>query len=196
MNNYVTGSTIRALRESKNLTQSQLAEILCVSDKAVSRWETGKGFPDISLIEPISKTLGISVIELISGECITNHNKSANAKRSKFYVCPICGNIIHCMGKALISCCGITLPYLEAEESDDSHNISIQNIDDEIYVNCSHEMSKTHYISFIAYVTSDKVETVKLYPESDAHARFLARGDGEIYYFCNRHGLFKHSYKR
>ncbi len=190
MNNYVTGSTIRALRESKNLTQSQLAEILCVSDKAISRWETGKGFPDISLIEPISKALGISVIELISGECITNHNKSANAKRSKFYVCPICGNIIQCMGKALVSCCGITLPYLETEENDNGHSIVTENTEDEIYIKIDHPMTKDHYISFVAYVTSDKIEMIKLYPESDAHARFFARGDGEIYYYCNRHGFF------
>lgn len=126
MNNYVTGSTIKILRESKKLTQAQLANMISVSDKAVSRWETGKEFPDVSLLEPLSKALGISVIELISGDWITNRNVSSNMQRSKFYVCPICGNVIHSMGEALVSCCGITLPCLEAEETDNDHYMNVE----------------------------------------------------------------------
>ena len=57
MNNYITGAAIKALREKNRLTQQQLAEKLCVSDKAISKWETGKGFPDISLIEPLANVL-------------------------------------------------------------------------------------------------------------------------------------------
>ena len=102
MNNYVTGSTIKTLRESKKLTQAQLAEMISVSDKAVSRCETGKGFPDISLIEPLSKALGISVIELISGDRIINKNVSSNMKGSILYVCPMCGNLIHSIEKLLL----------------------------------------------------------------------------------------------
>ncbi|MCM1271283.1 MAG: helix-turn-helix domain-containing protein [Ruminococcus flavefaciens] len=196
MNNYVTGSTIKALREAKKLTQSQLADIISVSDKAVSRWETGKGFPDISLLESLSKALGISVIELISGECITNKNISSNMQRSKFYVCPICGNVIHSMGETLVSCCGIKLPVLEAEETDDVHYMNIEYIEDESYIMIKHEMTKQHHISFIAYVTSDKIEIKKLYPEGNAESRFLIRGDGELYCYCNHHGLFKQKFRR
>ncbi|MHC1696291.1 MAG: helix-turn-helix domain-containing protein [Eubacteriales bacterium] len=94
MNNYVTGSIIKNLRERKGYTQKQLAEILMVSDKTVSKWETQKGLPDISLIEPLTQALGISVTELLAGEYITNANKSANMLRGCFYVCPICGNVI------------------------------------------------------------------------------------------------------
>lgn len=195
MNNYVTGAAIKLLRERKKLTQSELADMISVSDKAVSRWETGKGFPDISLIEPISKALGISVIELISGELVTNGNRSANMKRSAFYVCPVCGNIIHSTGDALISCCGITLPRLEADAEDGSHILNTEKIEDEIYVNLDHEMTKEHYISFIAYVTDSKTELVKLYPEYNAETRFFARGSGDIYFYCNRHGLYKRSYR-
>lgn len=191
MNNYITGSAIKNLRESKKFTQSKLADMISVSDKAISRWETGKGFPDISLLEPLSKALGISVIELISGNCITNKNISSNMQRSKFYVCPICGNVIHCMGEALISCCGITLPNLCAEETDDNHFMNIEYIEDEIYITIEYEMTKQHYISFIAYVTSDKIEIKKLYPEGNAEARFFIRGNGEIYCYCNHHGLLK-----
>ena len=95
MNNYVTGAAIRALREKKRLTQHQLAEKLCVSDKAISKWETGKGFPDISLIEPLANILQVSLPELLSGEQIINTNRSANILKSNLYVCPICGNIFH-----------------------------------------------------------------------------------------------------
>ena len=70
MNTYVTGATIKKLRETKGLTQLQLAEIIGVSSKAVSKWETAKGLPDISLIEPLGQVLGVSVMELMSGEMI------------------------------------------------------------------------------------------------------------------------------
>lgn len=70
MNQYLTGKTIKNLRERRGLTQSHLAEILNVSDKAISKWKTGKGYPDITLVEPIAKALNISVIELLSGETI------------------------------------------------------------------------------------------------------------------------------
>ena len=128
MNNYVTGKVIKELREKKNLTQLELANIIGVSDKTISKWETSKGFPDIALIEPLAKALNISVIELMSGDYVINNNKSSNIEKSVIYVCPICGNIIHSMGKAVITCCGITLPELDAEEVDDAHNISIEKI--------------------------------------------------------------------
>lgn len=121
MNTYITGATIKKLREAKGLTQLQLAEKIGVSSKAVSKWETAKGLPDITLIEPLSQALGVSVLELMSGETVINKNSSANILFSKFYVCPVCGNIVRTTGEAVISCCGITLPPLEAEEADSDH---------------------------------------------------------------------------
>ena len=64
MNQYVTGIVIRELREKSKMTQLQLAEKLGVSDKTISKWETGKGYPDITLLEPIAKAFRISVTEL------------------------------------------------------------------------------------------------------------------------------------
>ena len=58
MNQYVTGAMIRRLREEKRITQQQLADRLGVSGKAVSKWETGRGYPDITLIEPLAAALG------------------------------------------------------------------------------------------------------------------------------------------
>ena len=191
MNTYVTGMTIRQLREARNMTQSELADKIGVSSKTISKWETAKGLPDISLLQPLAQALGISVIELMNGEHITNKNISANMLRGKFYVCPVCGNLIHSAGNTLVSCCGITLPPLEAEEADNDHGISIENVEDEHFITISHPMTKQHFISFIAFVTSDRLQMVKLYPEGNAETRLQLRGMGYLYYYCNRHGLFK-----
>lgn len=191
MNTYVTGAAIRQLREERGMTQAQLAEMISVSDKAVSKWETGKGLPDLTLIDPLAKALGVSVMELMSGETVTNRNVSGNMLRSKIYVCPVCGNVIHCMGDTPLSCCGITLPPLEAEELDDDHMLTIEPVEDEQFITVHHPMTKEHYISFLAHVTSDRFQMVKLYPEGNAETRFQLRGRGFLYLYCNRHGLMK-----
>jgi transcriptional regulator with XRE-family HTH domain len=191
MNTYVTSTTIKQLREQRNLTQAELAERIGVSSKTISKWETAKGLPDISLLQPLAHALGISVIELMNGEQIRNKNTSANMLRSKFYVCPLCGNILHSTGDSLISCCGITLPALEAEEADGAHTISIENVEDEHFLTVLHPMTKQHYISFLAFVTSDRIQMAKFYPESNAETRLQLRGRGILYWYCNHHGLFK-----
>ena len=191
MNTYVTGTTIRSLREDRRMTQAELAEKLGVSSKTVSKWETAKGLPDITLLKPLAQALGISVIELMNGEHITNRNVSGNLRRCKFYVCPICGNIIHSTGSAVVSCCGVTLPPLEAEEADDDHAVTVEQVEDEQFVTVHHPMTKEHFISFLAYVTCDRVQLVKLYPEGEAQTRLQMRGLGTLYYYCNRHGLYK-----
>ena len=191
MNNYITGRIIKELREKQKITQMELADIINVSDKTVSKWETGKGLPDISLIEPLARALKVSIIELMNGEYITNQNKSSNMLKSKFSVCPICGNIIHTMGENINSCCGITLPILEAETENKEHIIDCELIENEYFISVNHDMSKKHYISFIAYVTNGRCEIVKLYPEQNAEARFQKRGKGIIYVYCNKDGLIK-----
>ena len=191
MNNYVTGGPIKALREARNLTQAELADKIGVSSKTVSKWETAKGLPDITLLQPLAAALGVSVIELMNGEPIANQNVSGNMLRSKFYVCPLCGNIIHTTGAALVSCCGITLPALEAEEPDDDHGVTVEHVEDEHFITVPHPMTKGHYISFIASVTSDRLQMVKLYPEGNPETRLQLRGRGYLYYYCNQHGLFK-----
>ena len=134
MNQYVTGAVIKELRERNKMTQLQLAEKLGVSDKTISKWETGKGYPDITLLEPIAGAFRISVTELISGNTIYNANVSANMLRSKFYVCPVCGNAIHSMGEAVIHCHGILLTPSEAESTDERHMVFIERAEDEYYV--------------------------------------------------------------
>ena len=190
MNQYVTGTVIKELREKNKMTQLQLAQKLGVSDKSISKWENSRGLPDITLLEPIAEVFKISVTELISGNTIHNANVSANVLRSKFYVCPICGNVIYSMGEAAIYCHGIQLIPLEAEPADEHHMAVIERIEDEYYVRIDHSMTKEHYISFAAAASSDDIQIVKLYPEGSAEARFKIRGVRRILFYCNRDGLF------
>ena len=191
MNIYVTSAAVRRLREGKNLTQQALADKIGVSCKAVSKWETGRGLPDISLLEPLAQALGVSVMELMSGETVSNRNVSCNMLRTRLYVCPVCGNVIHCAGEAVVSCCGITLPPLEAEEPDGEHLFSLERVEDEEFLSIRHPMTKEHFISFIAYATSDRFQLVKFYPEGNAETRLRLQGRGVLYAYCNRHGLYK-----
>jgi len=191
MNQYVTGAIIKKLREERKMTQAELAILLNVSDKTISKWETGRGYPDITLVEPIARALGISSIELLTGESITNRNRSFNMLKSKFYVCPVCGNVIYTIGESVISCCGITLPPLEAEEADEMHHLNTEIVEDEFYVKVNHEMTKEHYISFIAGVSDNGIQLIKLYPEGSPEARLKINRMRSFYYYCNHHGLFK-----
>lgn len=190
MNHYITSATIKALREKQHMTQAQLAAKLCVSDKTVSKWETSRGLPDISLIESLAGALQVSIPELLSGELMINKNRSANMLKSPLYVCPLCGNIFHSTGSASVSCCGITLPPLEPESPDDEHQFNHEIIEDEYFISAKHPMTKTHYISFAAYCTDHRFDMVKLYPEGSLEARFFYRGAGVLFWYCNHHGLF------
>lgn len=191
MDQIQIGRFIAEMRKAQNLTQRQLADTLSISDKTVSKWETGKGLPDLTLIQPLAQALDVSVIELMNGEQIINRNRSCNVMRSRLYVCPICGNVIHCTGDAVVSCCGVTLPPLDAEDPDAEHTLLIQRVEDAHFLTISHPMTKTHYISFMAFASSDRFQLVKLYPEGNAEARMQLHGHGILYFYCNRHGLMK-----
>ena len=189
MAGYLTADTIKTLREGRKLTQRALAEAVGVTDKAVSKWESGRGLPDISLVEPLAAALGVSVAELLTGDVRQNANRAGNLLRSHFYVCPVCGNVLYALGEGSYSCCGVALTPAEAEEPDEGHALVVESIEDEWYVTLDHPMRKDHYISFIAYVTTDGVTIKKLYPEQEAAARFRRGQSGIIVAYCNRHGL-------
>lgn len=193
MNQYVTGAVIKGLRERKGLKQADLAEKLAVSDKAVSKWETGRGYPDITLLEPLAQALDVSITELISGNTVVNTNVSANMARCKFHVCPVCGNVMVSIGGVSASCHGVELIALEAEEPDEGHAIKLSRVEDELFVQVEHPMTKLHYISFIAAVSPDRVQLVKTYPESSAETRFKVDQVSAVYAYCNKDGLFKTS---
>lgn len=188
---YVTGNTIKSLREKHGITQKALAEKINVSDKTISKWETNKGLPDIGIVEELAKALGVSLTELLTGDLKTNENTSGNMKKIQFYICPICGNIITAVGEGEFSCCGIRLPKQEGEVAEADHTLMVETIDNEYSITMEHPMNKAHYVSFISYVTSNSVETIKLYPEQDISVRFRKKGHRTLYIYCNRHGLYK-----
>lgn len=191
MGTYLTADTIRRLRERRGLTQRTLAERIGVTDKAVSKWESGRGLPDISLVESLATTLGTSVAELLTGDVRENANRAGNVLRAKFYVCPICGNVVTALGEGAFSCCGSQLLPQDAEEPDAAHAFTVERVEDEWLVSLDHPMTKSHYVSFVAYVTMSSVELRKLYPEQETQARFRAGQSGYLYLYCNRHGLFR-----
>ena len=191
MNRYITGAAIRRAREDRKLTQEALAGRIFVSSKTVSKWETGLGYPDITLLEPLAQALGISVIELFSGEEVRNRNRAANMLKTRFYVCPVCGNAIRATGEATVSCCGLTLPPLEPEAPDDAHAIRVERDGDEYYVTMEHPMTREHHISFLAAMSDNGVQFVKLYPEGPAEARFKVSRVRWVAAYCNHHGLYR-----
>lgn len=188
---YVSGEVIKALRERRGITQRMLAEAVGVTDKAVSKWEVGRGLPDVSLVGSLAAALGVSVAELLSGRVCENANRAGNVARSVVHVCPLCGNVVISLGEGSFSCCGSVLIPCEPETPDARHAVLTEAVDGEWRVSFDHPMEKDHYISFIAYITSGGVHLAKLYPEQQCFASFRSQGPGRILAYCNRHGLFE-----
>ena len=191
MNAETTGALIAEIRQERNMTQAQLAEKVHVSDKTISKWENGKGFPDSSIWESLTEALGITVYELISGMVVKNDNTSGNYLKSRFHVCPICGNIIVSSGAALIQCHGITLPSLQAEAIDQQHNVRIEKVEDRYHIIIDHPMTKQHYIPFIASIGYDGVHLIRLYPEGACEAEIPIAGTKTILFYFNQDGLYR-----
>lgn len=189
MNCEKAGELIRILRIEKQLTQKQLAEAMNISDKTVSKWERGLGYPDVSLLPELAAILNVNIEKILEGSLNPNEILGGNMRMIKFYVCPECGNIMTSTGSASLSCCGRKLEALEAIKASDEHLLSVETIEDEWYIETTHEMEKAHYISFIAYVMGDKVIMVKQYPEWGIHLRLPQMGHGKLYAYCTKHGL-------
>lgn len=186
-----TGGLIAELRHEKGFTQKELADKLGVCAKTVSKWETGHGFPDISLISQLSQIFGVDISKLLEGQMPKITKEVGNVKRIKFYVCEKCGNILTSMGDAQITCCGRKLDVLSPKTADENHKLNFEKIENDYYVTFSHPMEKEHYISFVSYVRFDSIYTVRLYPEQSGELRLPQMCGGKIYYYCNNHGLFE-----
>ena len=183
------GALIQRLRRENGMTQKALADALHISDRTVSKWERGAGCPDVSLLGGLSAVLKVDMEKILKGDLEQNAVDGGNMKKIKFYVCPDCGIILFCTGENEISCCGRKLAPLARQEEDSGHSIQVEEIEDDFYVTLQHEMSKQHYITFIAYASYDRVLFIKLYPEQAAQARFPKMHGGVLYACCNKHGL-------
>lgn len=185
-----SGKLLCDLRKAKGMTQKQVADALGVLPKTVSKWETGNGFPDVSVISTLADVLGVSERALLSGNPKCNMQEVGNMKRTKFYVCPQCNSIMQGTGECRLICCGKPVEPLQSRAADDAHHVMITEIEDDYYIEFDHEMTKAHYISFVACVGMDRVLTVRLYPEQAAAVRFPKAFRGKLYFYCNDHGLF------
>ena len=117
MNQIKTGKLIRSMRKKQNMTQLALAEMLGVSDKAVSKWERGCGVPDISLLPLLSQALGVDTEVLLRGELEENAMSSGNLNKLKFYLCPDFANLLFSTDDADVHCCGKKLSPMAAKKA-------------------------------------------------------------------------------
>lgn len=190
MQNSKVGKIIRTLRQERNMTQKQLADKMNISDKTVSKWERGLGCPDISLIPELSDLLKVDTQKLLVGDMTPNDFVGGNMKNTKYYICSMCHNISLCTGEAEVSCCGKRLSALAPKKAEESEKLSAQVIEDDWYITSAHPMTKTHYISFVAFATGDRIHLIKQYPEWDLSVRIPKRGHGMLIWYCTEHGLF------
>ncbi|MBQ8297840.1 MAG: helix-turn-helix domain-containing protein [Ruminococcus sp.] len=189
MNQNETGALIRSLRLEQGLTQQKLADRIGVTDKAVSKWERGIGCPDPSVLGSLADALGTEVGTLLSGKITPNEKNSGNMKKTLFYVCPCCGNIIVSLSEADISCCGKKLTPLEMHKAEEHEKLTVEIIDNEFYISSDHEMTRNHYISFAALLADETVIIRKRYPEWDFSTRFPRIPYGILVWYCTNHGL-------
>jgi len=186
-----TGALLRQLRKEKHMTQREVASELGLSEKTVSKWETGHGYPDISLLSTLSKLYCVDLAGLLTGRIEENTQQGGNMRNIQFYVCPICGNILTAMGNASITCCTRTLTPCSAAPTDEDHALNIEPVEDELYITSAHPMEKEHTIAFLAFVEGDRITMVRLYPEWSMQVRLPKRRRGTLYWYCTVHGLMK-----
>lgn len=184
------GKLILELRKDKKLTQQEVADRLCISNKTVSKWECGLGCPDVSLWEDLAEVLGADLLELLRGELIRNRLDNGKISNIKFYICSTCRNILTSTGNSAISCCGRKLVPLEIKEQVDNHEVSKNFVDIDMYYQINHEMTKDHYISFAALVYEDRVLIIRMYLEQAAAFRIpISMEKGKLLIYCTKHGL-------
>lgn len=184
-----TGRLIAALRKEKGLTQKNIADALGVQSKTVSKWECGLGAPDTSLLADLSVILGVDTRRLLEGEIHPNRPDSGNMRRTKFYVCPECGNILFSSGNAGVFCCGRKLELLKAEKADGQLNITATAVDTDYFITFDHPMEKDDYMMFAALVKGEAVLLTRFYPQQSPQFSVPARIMGRLYLYSTSMGL-------
>lgn len=183
------------LRKEKNLTQQNIADKLHISNKTVSKWERGLGFPDILLLPKLSKLLDVDIEKMLKGDLESSQKDIGKINKINFYVCNNCENTIVSTTESDIFCCGRKIEKNKIIEN--NSDITINEFENEFFIKIDHEMKKNHYISFICIVYFDKYLFIKLYPEQFAETYIpYIRKKFDIYYYCNNHGLFRKKFKK
>lgn len=189
MDHEKIGRLIRSLRREQGLTQLQLASLLGVSDKAVSKWERGLGCPEVSLLPRLSRIFGVDLERMLQGDLAPNETVGGNMKKLRYFVCPDCGSLTFTSGQAEVSCCGRRLSALEPRKAGEEEKLTVEPVETDWYITGNHPMRKDDYVSFLALAAGDRVQVVKLYPEWDLQARIPARDHGMLLWYSHRQGL-------
>lgn len=190
MDNVKIGQLIYKLRKEKHLTQLQLADQMGISDKAISKWERGLGCPDVSLLPDLSKIFNVDLEKLLSGELDTNEVLGGDMKKMTFYICPTCGNMITSMTDTAVSCCGKKLSAIQPQKATEDEKLSVEIIEDDFFITSKHQMTREHYIAFVALLTGDSIMLRKQYPEWGLQVRIPIFAHGKLLWYCTQHGLF------
>lgn len=185
------GKLIYSLRKEQHLTQQQLADSMNISDKAISKWERGLGCPDVSLLPELSRIFDVNLEELLSGELNANGAVGGNMKKIKFYACPNCGNLLTATADANVSCCGKILQPQVPCQAGEADRLSVEIIEDDYFICSDHEMTREHYITFVALLTEDSIMIRKQYPEWNLQTRIPCFAHGILVWYCTQHGLFR-----
>ncbi len=189
MDQIKTGALIRRFRTELGLTQKQLAERVGVSDKAVSKWECGSGCPDVSLLTSLADVFGTDIHVLLTGEIDKNESEKGDMKKLRFYVCRDCGNIITSASDAAVTCCGNKLSALEPKKADEAQQLKVEDTGGEWYITSDHEMTKEHFISFVAYVSDSSLMIFRQYPEWAVNVSLPMYRAGRLVWYCSKCGL-------
>lgn len=190
MNPEKTGSIIKAARIKKRWTQKQLADAISVTDKAVCKWETGHGCPDITLLSQLSKVLEIDIQSILRGEFVKSPDIAGNMNRVKFYRCPTCGNLVTSVKEIEISCCGNKLIAVEARQSDEKKYVPIiSEFDGQFSVKFDHPMTKDDFIANVIAVQYDKILVINLFAEQEAIVTLPQIGGLRLYLITSKDGL-------
>lgn len=190
MNHVKIGQLTYRLRKEKHLTQLQLADQMNISDKAISKWERGLGCPDVSLLPDLSKIFNVDLEKLLSGELDINEVLGGDMRKMNFYICPTCGNMITSMTDTSISCCGKKLKAIQLQKANEDEKLSVDIIENDFFITSEHQMTREHYIAFVALLTGDSIMLRKQYPEWGLQVRIPVFAHGKLLWYCTKHGLF------
>lgn len=190
MDSIKTGNLIRTLRREKGLTQEQLAQQLCVSNKTISKWERGCGCPDPAMWNRLSLALGASVEAILQGDLAANRRDSGNLKHTKYYVCPACGSIALSSGGAKLSCCGRPLQPAAPQKAPEPQKLLVEEVENDWFITSRHPMTKANHIAFVAFATGESLQLFRCYPEWDLQLRLPRRAHGTLLWYSTTGGLF------
>lgn len=118
-----------------------------------------------------------------------NNFINSNLIKAKFYICPECGNVNICTKNVQISCCGHNLNESVPQKANDESCLKAEAIEDEWFISSSHPMEKDNYISFVSFITGDKIQFIKQYPEWDMQLRIQRREHGVLLWYSKQNGL-------